>query len=135
MPDALPVLEAQRDELLQQICDLGDFRSGSITAVVKRCGKPTCHCARSKDPGHGPNLRLTYPVKGKTVTETLSAPGALPKAQQEIAVFRDFQRHIQALTQINASICRLRPLPAEEQDLTPQEKKRQRRSSRKSPAR
>ena len=127
MPDSLPVLEAQRQQVLQQIADLGDFRSGSITAVVTRCGKPTCHCARAKDPGHGPNLRLTYKVKGKTVTETLSAPGALQKAQQEIAAFRDFQQQVKDLVEINTAICRLRPLSAGEEDLTPQEKKRRRR--------
>ena len=127
MPDSLPVLETQRQQVLQQIADLGDFRSGSITAVVTRCGKPTCHCAGAKDPGHGPNLRLTYKVKGKTVTETLSAPGALQKAQQEIAAFRDFQQQVKDLVEINTAICRLRPLSAGEEDLTLREKKRRRR--------
>jgi hypothetical protein len=132
MPDSLPTLEVQRQQVLQQIADLGDFRSGSITAVVTRCGKPTCHCARAQDPGHGPNLRLTSKVKGKTVTETLSAPGALGKARREIAAFRAFQQHLQALVEINAAICRLRPLAAEEEELTPQEKKRRKRSSNRS---
>ena len=51
MLDSLPVLERQRSLLLQQISELGVFRSGSITAVMKRCGKPTCHCAGLKDTG------------------------------------------------------------------------------------
>ena len=129
MPDSIPVLEARRQQVLEEIADLGDFRSGSITAVVTRCGKPTCHCARAKDPGHGPNLRLTYKVKGKSVTETLSAPGAWQKAQHEIAAFRDFQQHVQALVEINGAICRLRPLSAGEEDLSPQEKKQRRPST------
>ena len=126
MPNSLPALEQKRQQILQQIADWGDFRSGSITAALTRCGKPTCHCARAQDLGHGPNLRLTYKVKGKTVTETLSAPGALQKAQREIAAFRNFQQQVQALVEINATICRLRPFAAGEEDLTPQGKKRRR---------
>ena len=129
MPDSLPALEQRRHRIVQQIGELGDFRSGSITAVVTRCGKATCHCARAKDPGHGPSLRLTYKVKGKSRIETLSAPGALQKARQEIAVFRDFQQYVRTLVEINAAICRLRPLWTEEEDLTPQEKKRRRPST------
>ena len=129
MLDSLPVLEARRQQVLEQVAELGDFRSGSICAVVTRCGKPTCHCARAKDPGHGPTLRLTYKAQGKSRIETLSAPGALRKAQQEIANFRDFQRYVKTLVEINAAICRLRPLSAGEEDLTPQEKKRRKRFS------
>ncbi|SPF44192.1 hypothetical protein SBA4_3180015 [Candidatus Sulfopaludibacter sp. SbA4] len=33
---------------------------GSIVRAVWRCGKPFCHCAQPDDPGHGPNLRLTW---------------------------------------------------------------------------
>lgn len=135
MSDTLPALEQQRRQILEQIAQLGDFRSGSINAVVTRCGKPTCHCARPKDAGHGPTLRLTYKVKGKSRIESLSAPGALRKAQQEIAAFRLFQQQIRLLVGINAAICRARPVPAEERPATPWEKKRRKPSSGKSRAR
>ena len=49
MPDSLPALETQRSQILRQIGDLGDLRPGSICAVVRRCGKPTCHCAKPND--------------------------------------------------------------------------------------
>jgi hypothetical protein len=132
MPDSLPALEQQRRQILDQIANLGDFRSGSISAVTTRCGKPTCHCARPKDPGHGPALRLTYKVKGKSCIETVSAPGALRKAQQEIAVFRQFQQQVQSLIEVNAAICRLRPVSPSEPEQTEQEKKRRRQFNKKS---
>jgi hypothetical protein len=132
MPDTLSTLEDRRRQILDQITHLGDFRSGSISAVVTRCGKPTCHCARPKDAGHGPTLRLTYKVKGKSRIETLSAPGALPKAQREIATFRQFQQQMQSLIEVNAAICRLRPAGAGE-EWTPQEKKRRKPFNGKSP--
>ena len=46
MPDSLPVLEAERSQILRQIVNLGDLRPGSICAIARRCGKPTCHCAK-----------------------------------------------------------------------------------------
>jgi hypothetical protein len=83
MPDSLPDLEAVRDKLFQQMQTVGDFRTGSISAVVRRCGKPTCHCAQTDDPGHDPQFRLTRKVDGKTITESFSTPAAFRKAQQK----------------------------------------------------
>jgi Family of unknown function (DUF6788) len=72
MPESLDSLEGQRTRILQQFQSLGDFRPGSICAVSRRCGKPTCHCAKSNDAGHDPQLRLTRKEGGKTVAETIS---------------------------------------------------------------
>ena len=49
MPPALSELERQREALLQQISELGDFRPGSLTGTGGRCGNPGCHCHRPKD--------------------------------------------------------------------------------------
>lgn len=66
MPLPLSELEQQRSLLATQLARLGDLRPGSVTGIVRRCGKPNCHCAQPDDPGHGPTLRLTYKVQGKT---------------------------------------------------------------------
>ena len=128
MPQTLPALEGERTHLLEDISKLGDFRSGSVTSVVRRCGKPNCHCARPQDAGHGPDFRLTYKLNGKTRTESLPTPAARHKAEREVAEFRKFQQLSRALVETNAAICRLRPR-AEEPE-TEQEKKRQKRSGR-----
>ena len=91
MSDSLLDLEKRRSEVLAQISALGDFRPGSISATRGRCGNPHCHCHRPGDPGHGPNLRLTYKVQGKTMTESFPTPAAQRKAEREIAGFRQFQ--------------------------------------------
>lgn len=132
MPESLPLLESRRAELLRALAKLNDMRPGSVVGAVFRCGKPTCHCARPQDPGHGPNLRLTYKWHGKTVTESLPTPGAVRKAEREIAEFRQYQRLGRELVEINEKICRLRPI--EEQPLSEQEKKRRMPSNRKSRA-
>src|SRR5439155_8368911 len=71
MPDDVATLGTQRSKLLEEFLSWGDLRPGSITAVIRRCGKPSCHCAKHHDPGHDPQFRLTRRVAGKTVTESL----------------------------------------------------------------
>src|ERR1700691_5296848 len=94
-----------------------------------RCGTPNCHCHKPDDPGHGPNYRLTYKVEGKTVTESFPNPAAQRKAEREVAGFRTYQELSRTLIDTNEKICRARPV---EDTLTPQEKKRRKRSGRKS---
>ncbi len=129
MPPTLSQLEQEKRDLLRTFSQLGDLRPGSITGIVRRCGKPTCHCAQPDDPGHGPNLRLTYKAQGKTISEALPTPIAVRKAEREIAV-RKFQQLSHAFVQVNEQLCRARPV---EETLTPQEKKQRKRSNKKSP--
>lgn len=126
MPETLTRLQAQRSKLLAAIADLDDMRPGSIVGAVRRCGKPTCHCAQADDPGHGPSLRITHKRRGKTVTEALPTGAAVRKAEREIAEFRRFQQLSEELVKVSEQICRLRPV---EDALTPQEKKRPKRSN------
>jgi hypothetical protein len=124
MPNALATLEADRSQLLEEFLRLGDLRPGSITAAVRRCGKPSCHCAKPNDPGHDPQFRLTRRVAGKTVTETFPNPAALRKAQQEVAEFHQLQKLSEDLVRINEKICELRPVERQRGGWTEQEKKR-----------
>jgi hypothetical protein len=129
LSESLNALEQQRSAILSRIVDLGDFRSGSITAISGRCGKPECRCHQPDQPAHGPNFRLTRKVKGKSVTETFPSPADLRKAQREVEAFQRFRELSRELLDVNEKICRARPV---EDTLTPQEKKRRRRSGEKS---
>lgn len=129
MSESLPQLEAHRTDLFRQLAALGDFRRGSITTTSGRCGKPTCHCSKRDDPGHGPRFRLTRKIHNKTLTKTFDSPVALRKAQQEVATFHRFQELCGQLIEVSEKICALRPV---EEALTPEEKKPRRRSSRRS---
>ena len=71
VPESLTDLEPERAKLLEQFLGLGDFRPGSITASVRRCGKPSCHCAKPNDPGHEPQFRLSRKVRGRPSTRVL----------------------------------------------------------------
>jgi hypothetical protein len=119
LPDPLRILEQQRSEILSQILHLGGFRSGSITAINGRCGKPNCRCHRPGQPGHGPNFRLTRKVDGKTISESFSSAAELRKAQHEVETFHRFRQLSRELLEVNEKICRTRPV---EQILSPEEK-------------
>lgn len=129
-PDSLTALEDQKAALLRKISQLGDFRPGSVTATSGRCGNPGCHCHRPQDPGHGPNFRLTYKEKGKTVTEWFASPAARRKTEREIEQYRRWQELSREFVEVNARLCRLRS--AEEPALTSEKKKLRKPSSRKS---
>ncbi len=130
MPQSLVDLEQQRDVIFQEMLRLPDFRSGSITTTRGTCGKPNCRCHQPNQPGHGPNVRLTRKVEGKTITETFATPAELHNAQREVEAYHRFRELAAQLLEVNEKICRARPV---EQELTPQKKKRQKSSSKKSP--
>ncbi len=131
MSESLATLEQQRSNILKQIVELGDLRSGSITAINGRCGKPNCHCHQPGQPGHGPNLRLTRKVNGKTVSESFSSAAELRKAQREVEAFHRFRQLSQEFLEVSEKICRARPVAAA---ISPEEKKRRKPSSRRSRA-
>ena len=124
-------LAKRRGVLLKRIGSVGDFRRGSITTTSGKCGKPTCHCAKPGSAGHGPNYRLTRKVQGKTVTETFASPAALRKAQREVAEFHQFQDLCEQVIVVSEQLCAVRPV---EDLLSKLEKKRRKRSGRKSNA-
>ena len=131
MPESLAALEQQRSIILTRFLELGDFRSGSITAINGRCGKPTCHCHRPNQPAHGPNFRLTRKVNGKSVSESFSSAAELRKTQREVDAFHRFRQLSQELLEVHERICRARPVA---DALTPEEKKRRKPSAKKSRA-
>lgn len=71
----LDALRLQRDELKAAIARIGEMRPGSLVARFRKCGKPTCHCAKKGAKGHGPSFSVTHAVAGKTVTRIIP-PGA-----------------------------------------------------------
>jgi hypothetical protein len=132
MTSSLADLELRRERLAQRIAELGDLRPGSITGTSGRCGKPECHCHQPGQPGHGPNFRLTYKVDRKTISQALSTPAAIQKAEREVEEFRKFQQLTREFLGTNAEICRMRPLDEEVE--TERKKKRLKRFDKRSRA-
>jgi hypothetical protein len=133
MLENLADLESQRSEIIRQFGSLGDLRPGCIHAVARRCGKPTCHCAKRGDAGHDPQIRLTRKVGGKTVAESFVSPAAFRKAQAEVSEYHRFQKFSAELVAVNEKICRQRPLAEASGGWSAEEKKRLLRSMKKWP--
>jgi hypothetical protein len=74
---------------------------------------------------------LTRKIDGKTVSESFSSAAELRKAQREVEAFHRFRQLSQQLLEVNERICRARPVA---DTLSPEEKKRRKRSVRKSRA-
>jgi hypothetical protein len=111
MPESLAVLEAQREELCQQVSRLGDFRPGTISVNYRRCGKPNCACAQPGHPGHGPQYLWTTTQQGKSRAQNLRLGPEVAKVEQELDNYRRFMGLCTQLVRVNEQICRLRPAP------------------------
>lgn len=134
MPDSTTTTEVlllRRDHLRGQLGEIGDMRPGSLTERYRKCGKPSCRCARKGAPGHGPSYSLTHPVKGKTLTRIIPKGSAVERTRHQIAEFRRFRALVQELVAVSEQLCDLQLRPAE--DAAPDEVKKN--SSRRVPGR
>lgn len=127
MPETIAELRELRSKMLREMGMLGEFRSGSITPTSGRCGKSNCVCHTKGHPGHSAHYRLTFKVKGKSVTQALSSNAEIDRAHAEVEEFRKFQALSRAFIEVNARICERRREEAK-RDLDQSKKKRGRRS-------
>lgn len=118
-PD-LTQLQARRAHLHADLAGVGDFRPGSLSAAMRRCGKTNCACADPAHPGHGPQHLLTRKVAGKTVTVHVRPGPELAKARVEVDRYKRFKQIVDELIDVNEAICAARPVSAlAEQDPPP----------------
>ena len=107
--DTLEVLLRRRDELHEEMNTIGDFRQGSLTRMYRKCGKPTCHCAREGDPGHGPSWVLTRNVGGKTQTRAV-AEDNLAEVRSQVAAYQQFRALMREMVEVSSRICELKSM-------------------------
>jgi len=62
-------LRQRKFELLRRFPIPPDLLPGSLSLTHRRCGQPTCHCAR--DPKGHPVWSLTFMVRGKKRVERI----------------------------------------------------------------
>lgn len=106
-------LESQCHHLKSQIAAIGEMRPGSLVQRYRKCGKPTCHCARRGAQGHGPDWILTRQVHGKTVTKAVPEGSAVEQTRAQIEEYKRFRELVRELIQVNERICDLRLRPPE----------------------
>ena len=97
-------LQVQKEKILRQIGELGDFRQGSLSPRYRKCGKPYCHCAKKGSKWHGPLWMTTRSIKGKTISK------AIPREKvdttfKQIDTFHQFQNLVHEYIEANIKIC------------------------------
>lgn len=111
-------LERRRDALLGELAAVGDLRPGSLVRVHRKCGKPTCHCARAGDPGH-PGWTLMRRVDGKTVTRGVPR-AALEETRAQAAEHKRFKALSRRFVEASEELCRARLKAGRDAGRTPQ---------------
>jgi hypothetical protein len=97
------VLHARRRRALQGLPPLTDIMRGSVVARRLRCGKPTCHCARTG--GHAATYLSVTVADGRTEQLSLPAP-LVPVARRWVANYGRWWRAVEQVSAINRELLR-----------------------------
>jgi len=107
MPPDDEALAKKRNELKARINEIGDLRPGSLVERFRRCGKPTCRCAKPDAIGHGPSWSLTHAVEGKTMTKVIPS-AAVEQTKKQIAEYKRFRELAQEFIDTSERLCDVR---------------------------
>ena len=100
--------------VLRQFSLPEDLLPGALTESHTRCGKPGCHCADPKDPGHSA-WTLTFMSDGKRRVERIPKEW-VEVVSQRVRAGREFQGAVREMLTANAELLVL----ARKQKLKPQ---------------
>ena len=95
-------LRQRKAQLLRAFAIPDDLLPGSLSQSHLRCGKPTCHCAQPKDPGH-PIWTLTFMVNGKKHTQHIPSEW-VEEVQRRVTAGREFQDAVREVLAANAQL-------------------------------
>ena len=99
-------LTRRRDSLREALAEVGDVRPGTLVEITRKCGKPTCRCARPGEPGH-PGWALMRQVRGRTVTRGVPR-AALELTEAQIAEYKRFRDLSREFVEASEALCRAR---------------------------
>lgn len=103
--DPVSRLEKHWDELRARLGSISEMRPGSLVERYRRCGKPSCHCARAGAQGHGPCWSLTWAEDGKTFTRVLPAGSAVEQVRHQLAEYKRFRRLVREFADVGRRLC------------------------------
>ena len=95
-------LRQRKHQLLRRFPFPEDLLPGSLTQSATRCGKPSCHCADPKDPGHL-CWTLTFINQGRRRVERIPKPWA-EQVRARVQAGHQFQDAVRELLTTNAEL-------------------------------
>ncbi len=135
MAETLREMETRRQELVQELAALGDFRPGMISVNYRKCGKQNCACAQPGHEGHGPQYLWNTTQNNRSRSQVIRLGPELEKVERELANYRRFGELCSELVAVNEQLCRLRPVAeiSDQRELAQLKKTLQRKYSKKLP--
>jgi Family of unknown function (DUF6788) len=97
-------LRQRKFELLRRFPIPPDLLPGSLSLTHRRCGRPTCHCAKDKK-GH-PVWSLTFMVEGKKRVEHIPKEW-VEEVQRRVEAGREFKQALAEVWAANAQLLAL----------------------------
>jgi hypothetical protein len=127
MTQKLEALELRRMELHRRLQEIGDFRRGTVSANLRKCGKKNCVCAEARHAGH-PQYLWNTTRGSRSEARSLRLGPQVEKYEREVDNYRLFLEITRELVDINEEICDLRPVRQieDEEELEALKKKLQR---------
>jgi hypothetical protein len=96
----------QRQILTSSLPPFAEIVRGSLVTRYRRCGKPSCHCAKSR--GHGPAHYLVVTLKPGKTEQILLSEAMLPVARQFLDNYKRWWAALEKVSAVNRRLLRLR---------------------------
>jgi hypothetical protein len=100
-PDAAR-LRQRKFQVLRRFSLPADLLPGALTESHSRCGKPGCHCADARDPGHSA-WTLTFMSDGKRRVERIPKEW-VEVVTRRVRAGREFQDAVREMLTANAEL-------------------------------
>jgi hypothetical protein len=110
-------LFVRRQVLASGLPSFAEIVRGSLVTRYRRCGKPTCHCAKGQ--GHGPAHYLVVTLKPGKTEQILLSGEMLPVAQQFLNNYKRWRAAVEKVSAVNRRLLRLRAAALQESRPTP----------------
>ena len=101
---SLPELEHRRQQIQSELSRLGVMRQGSLSESYRKCGKPSCHCARENGLKHGPFFTLTRKDEHQKTVGQAIPPRFLEITRSQVQEYHRFKDLCRKLITVNDAI-------------------------------
>src|SRR5438876_9176892 len=95
-----------REQEASSLPPLSEMVRGSLLTRYRRCGNPTCHCAR--DQGHGPAHYLQVTLRPGKTEQILLSEEMLPVARRFLNNYNRWWTALEKVAAVNRRLLRLR---------------------------
>ncbi|MGH3502298.1 MAG: DUF6788 family protein [Nocardioidaceae bacterium] len=100
-------LEELRSLMLDRIAAVPAFRRGSLQVGYRKCGKPSCRCARPGEQGHGPRGLWTRTAKGPGGSRgQYVTVDQLDQVRTELDHYAQFAALVEDYVEVNEALCK-----------------------------